>query len=117
MDFFEALIPLVGIIATFLSLTIVLYTYFQTRNKERLALIAKDKDSSIWRRKPSKKSSTKFAVMMVAFGLGAVVGFTLVDNNIIDEVIAILGIIPIFIGMGLLVYQWLDQENYYDDQV
>jgi cadmium resistance protein CadD (predicted permease) len=118
MDFFTALIPLVGIIATFLSLTIIFYTFFHTRNRERLALIAKDKDSSIWHKKRNKKSSLKFAILMVAFGIGAVVGFSLVEMNILSEEVTILGIIPIFLGIGLLVFHWIDQDQeYFDDQV
>lgn len=120
MDFFTALIPLVGIIATFLSLTIIFYTYFHTRNRERLALIAKDKDSSIWQKKRNKKSSLKFAILMVSFGIGAMVGLTLIEMDVLSEEATIFGIIPIFLGMGLLVNHWIDQDQdqeYYDDQV
>ena len=118
MDFFTALIPLVGIVATFLSLTIILYTFFHTRNRERLALIAKDKDSSIWHKKRNKKSSLKFAILMVTFGLGAIVGFGLVEMHILSEEATMLGIIPVFLGIGLLIFHWIDQDQeYVDNQV
>lgn len=110
------LVPIAGIVFTFMSLTIVLYVYFTTRNKERLALIARNQDASVFKSRRSKgKSYLRFGVLMIFFGIGAIVGISLVNLGIISEELAVLGICPIFIGFGMIVAHKMIEDKEEED--
>lgn len=107
----EAVIAVSGIVATFLSLTIIIYVYFTTRNKERLALIARNKDASIFKSNSRKFRSERVGILFIFFGIGAFVAVSLVNLGIIGEEVAVLAVCPIFIGLGLLVSGRLYQSH------
>jgi len=85
----------------------VFYLYFSSRNKERLALIEKGADASIFNIGKRSGNSWKVIIINIAFlaigiGIGAFLG------SIIDEYTslhdgAIVGVIFIMAGLGLYV--------------
>lgn len=86
----------------------VFYMYFSTRNKERLALIEKGADASIFVK--SKKGFTtptwkifviNVALLSVGVGLGIFIAGVLHYNLGIDEEIAFPGTIFTMAGLGL----------------
>ncbi|MGV6831342.1 MAG: DUF6249 domain-containing protein [bacterium] len=98
----EILIPL----AFFASVFGVFYLYLSSRNRERLALIEKGADASIF--KIGKRGSSwkvviiNLAFLLIGIGVGAFLG------SIIDEYTrlhdgAIVGVIFIMAGLGLYV--------------
>lgn len=111
----EAVIAVSGIVATFLSLTIIIYVFFTTRNKERLALIARNKDASIFKSRSRKYRSERLGILLIFFGIGIFIAVSLVNLGIIGEEVAVLAICPIFVGIGLLVsgrlYQSQEEEE------
>jgi len=97
----------------FISLFIVIfgicYLYFNTRHKERLALIEKDKDVSVFYSKKEKKSSSVWRIVIlnlslvsIGIGLGILLGAIL--NNVVGlhEEVAFPSSIFLMSGVGLL---------------
>ncbi|WP_407557836.1 DUF6249 domain-containing protein [Winogradskyella sp. 4-2091] len=85
----EILIPL----SLFLSIFGIVYLYFSTRNKERLALIEKGADASIFNIGKRSSSSWKVVVLNLAFLLMGI-GLGVFIANILDT----------YTGLGDAVY-------------
>ncbi len=88
----------------------IFYLYYNTRNKERLALIEKDKDVSVFFSKKVSKSSMVWKIVilnlgLIAIGIGAgiLMGSLLYHSTNMDEEVAISASIFLMSGIGLLV--------------
>ena len=93
----EVLIP----IGFFLAIFAILYVFWTTRTKERLALIEKGMTAGIFKGECSQLALVKWGIFLIAIGLGVVVGFAL--SNVIQEVVAFFTSILICGGGGLIV--------------
>jgi hypothetical protein len=85
----------------------VFYLYFSTRNKERLALIEKGADASIFNIGKRRGSSWKVVIINLAFlimgiGVGAIIGSIIDEYTRLHEG-AIIGVIFLMAGLGLYV--------------
>lgn len=100
----------------FVSLFIIIfgifYLHYSTRNKERLALIEKGADASIFfSAKTQKKSSVpiwkvlvlNFAVLLMGIGSGVFIGAILEAYSAIQEEVGYTGSIFLMAGIGLFV--------------
>jgi hypothetical protein len=93
----------------FLTVFAVLYIFWTTRTRERLALIEKGLDASIFSgdekngQKSSRYSGMKWGIFLVAVGLGVLLGYML--SNAINEVAAYFSMIILCGGVGLIVAQ------------
>ena len=85
----------------FLALFAILYVYWTTRTKERLALIEKGADASIFKSETSKFNSLKWGIFLIAVGIGVFCGYAL--SHVINEVTAFFTMILICGGVGLIV--------------
>ncbi len=86
----------------------VFYLYFSTRNKERLALIEKGADASIFNIGKQSGSSWKVVVLNLAFllmgvGLGVFVAHLLETYSALDEDAVYPAMIFLMAGIGLYV--------------
>ncbi|NQU54328.1 MAG: hypothetical protein HQ522_17515 [Bacteroidetes bacterium] len=90
-------------IAMFLMIFAILYVYYTTRSRERLALVEKGTDASIFKIDPVRKrlDLVKWGIFLIALGLGVVGGFVLSKG--INEVVAFFTSILVFGGIGLIV--------------
>ncbi len=90
-------------IGFFLMIFAILYVYYTTRSRERLALIEKGVDASIFKIDPERKrlDLVKWGVFMVGLGVGVVGGFAL--SSIMNEVVAFFTAILVCGGVGLIV--------------
>lgn len=93
----DVLVP----IAFFLALFAILYVYWTTRTKERLALVEKGMNAGIFKGECSQLALVKWGIFLVAIGLGVVAGFVL--SKAIDEVVAFFTAILVCGGVGLIV--------------
>jgi hypothetical protein len=100
-----------GFVATMFFLTFfgslfgVAYFYYTTRNRERLALIEKNADASIFKVEPVnifKKFSIKLGMLFMGGGLGVLIGNILTVSTRLEEPVAYLSMIFIFAGIGLV---------------
>ncbi len=83
------------------------YIYIRARNKERLALIEKGADASIFIPNDGKKSQThlllKFGLFFIGIAIGLVAGYFVESAGMVGPV-AYFSMIFLFAGLGLLVY-------------
>lgn len=99
----EILIP----ISFFLAVFGVVYLFLSTRNKERLALIEKGADASIFMKDRSNTSATwkilllNLALLLIAIGVGVFIASFLVYNLGVKEDVAYPGTIFLMAGIGL----------------
>jgi hypothetical protein len=81
------------------------YFYYTTRNRERLALIEKNADASIFKVEPVnvfKKFSIKLGMLFIGGGLGVLIGNILTVSTRLEGGVAYVSMIFIFSGLGLL---------------
>lgn len=93
----DVLVP----VAFFLALFAILYVYWTTRTKERLALVEKGMDAGIFKGECSQLALVKWGIFLIAIGVGVVAGFAL--SRAINEVVAFFTAILVFGGVGLIV--------------
>jgi len=100
----EILIP----ISMFLAIFGIVYLYLSTRNKERLALIEKGADASIFNISKRAGSSWKVIVLNLAFllmgiGLGVFIANVLETYTSLDDDAVYPAMIFLMAGIGLYV--------------
>ncbi len=88
-------------IGFFLALFAILYVYWTTRTKERLALVEKGMDAGIFKGECSKYSLLKWGIFLIALAVGVISGFGL--STVMNEVAAFFTMILLFGGIGLIV--------------
>jgi hypothetical protein len=111
----EELIP----IAFFAAIFGVFYMYYTTRNRERMALIEKGADASIFATDGKSgnifnKILINFALLAIGIGLGIFLA-GLLESNGMDDDVAYPAMIFIFAGLGLVagffVSRKIDKES------
>lgn len=107
MNNLDELIPIVLFLAIFASL----YVFLTTRNKERLALIEKGADPSLFRLRDANSgySNFKYGLFFIGIALGIMAGYFLNEAGM-DEGPAYFSMIFLFGGIGLVV-SFLLQEK------
>jgi len=99
----EILVP----IALFASIFGIVWIAVSARNKERLALIEKGLDSTIFKQLGQthwRYGALKFGLLAIGVGIGLVVANILDVNGVMDDEVAYFAMIFIFGGLGLLSY-------------
>lgn len=104
-------------VALFIIVFGIFYLHFSTRNKERLALIEKGGDASMFFSKKPKRSAPvgkmivlNFATLLIGVGLGVFVGGLLDSYSTIQSEVGYTGSIFLFAGIGLLVGFFLTKK-------
>lgn len=88
-------------IGFFLAIFAVLYVYWTTRTKERLALIEKGADASIFKTEPSKYALLKWGIFLIGLAIGVITGSALAQ--VVNHLVAFFSMIFFFGGVGLIV--------------
>ena len=101
----------------FIVLFAIMYLHYTTRNKERLALIEKGADASIFVRGKAEKTAPvwkvlilNLALLLMGIGAGIMIGGILRSNLNVDWDIAMPGSIFLMAGTGLLVGFFLTKK-------
>ena len=92
-------------IGFFLATFAILYVYWTTRTKERLALVEKGMDAGIFKGECSQFALLKWGIFLIALAAGVLCGFAF--SRVINEVVAFFTMILLFGGIGLIVAFWL----------
>jgi hypothetical protein len=90
-------VPLAFFLATFA----ILYVYWSTRTKERLALIDKGLDVSIFKNACTKYNLLKWGIFLISLGVGVLAAYALAQ--VMNEVAAYFAMILLVGGVGLIV--------------
>ena len=88
-------------LAFFLALFAVLYVYWTTRTKERLALIEKGVDASVFKTNCSQYALVKWGIFLIFAAVGVFTAHLL--SQVFNEVAAYFTMILFFGGLGLIV--------------
>ncbi|RLD73868.1 MAG: hypothetical protein DRJ07_20260 [Bacteroidetes bacterium] len=103
------LIPLI----VFSSIFGIIYVWISTRNKERMAMIEKGADASLFATK--KKNFTnitlKIGMLAVGIGTGILIGSLLSKYTALDEEVAFPSMIFLFGGLFLVGNAFLEKKN------
>jgi hypothetical protein len=110
---------LVGFIAFFATVFGIMYVFYSTRNKERLALIEKGADASLFNTgKDAKdmfnwnKFTLKVGMFLVGIGLGVIVGALLESAQTFpSEEAGYFSMILVFGGLALVLFYLIDRKN------
>jgi len=99
-------------VSFFLAIFAILYVYYTTRTKERLALIEKGADASIFKIDPaaSRLSLVKWGIFLIGLSVGVISGYAL--SMAIDEVVAFFTTILLAGGVSLIIaYRVVDKMD------
>ena len=113
----EIFIPLV----LFAALFGIYYLYISARHKERMALIEKGADASLFyaNKKMSKREmlswwTLKLALFLIGVGFGVFIGNVLAATTKLEEGVCYVTSILIFGGIGLLIYYLYEKNSLRD---
>ena len=95
-------------IGSFLATFAILYVYWTTRTRERLALIEKGTDASVFKTTPSKYALLKWGIFLIGLAVGVITGYFL--SNAVNEVVAYFSMIFFFGGLSLIVAHLILQK-------
>lgn len=104
----DILIPLI----IFSAIFGIVYVYLTTRNKERLALIEKGADASLFntgRKRGLSPFVLNLALLAIGIGIGVLIGGLLAQTGM-DEDVSFPASIFIFGGLGLLISFFLNRK-------
>jgi len=109
----EVLIPLI----VFSSIFGIFYVYLNTRNKERLSLIEKGADASLFASKKTNKFNLtlKIGMLAVGIGIGILIGSLLSSYTTLDEEVAFPSMIFLFGGLFLVANAIIDRQDKKED--
>lgn len=102
------LIPIVLFAATFG----ILYIYFTSRSKERLALIEKGSKADIFYNTKTDSNVLKFGVFLLSISLGILKGYLFVRFTELSEGVAYSSMILLFAGLSLIVFYFIDKTKH-----
>jgi len=104
----EILIPL----GFFASIVIIVYVYYNGRNKERLALIDKGaKASSLFNETRKSFPTLKLGMFLVGIGFGILAGNLLANVTTLEEPVAYFSMILLLGGGSLITFFLLEKRK------
>ena len=113
----ELLIPIFAIVGFFASVIVFLYMFYSSRNRERMALIERDKDASIFhgQKNRGRTNALKFGILGVMLGIGIFLGNIIERIGIMDAESSYFSMILIMGGVGLTGFYFLTGNQRHDD--
>jgi len=103
----EIFIPLI----VFASIFGVFYVFFTTRNKERLSMIEKGADASMFLTKKQNKGYTlKFGMLAIGVAIGLLIGSIIAETTSLPEEVAYFSMVFFFGGAFLVGNHFIEQK-------
>jgi hypothetical protein len=109
---------LFGFIAFFATVFGIIYLFLTTRHKERLALIEKGADASLFNTGKEKvfnwswsKFTLKIGMLAIGIGLGIIAGAALYTSQVFQKEVAFSSMIFLFGGISLVVFYLFDRKS------
>jgi uncharacterized membrane protein len=110
--------PLIAFIAFFATVFGIYYVHYTTRNKERMALIEKGADASLFNTGKEGKSSIawskftlKIGMLFMGIALGILAGALLSFAGVLEEGANYPAMIFFFGGLSLVLFYVIDRKN------
>ena len=110
---------LIGFIAFFATIFGVVYVHYTTRNKERMALIEKGADASLFNTGKEavkwnfswSKFTLKIGMLAMGIAVGIMVAAIMAQSQILDEDALYPSMIFFFGGLSLVLYYIIDRKS------
>jgi hypothetical protein len=110
---------LLAFIALFATVFGIMYVHYTTRNKERMALIEKGADASLFNTGKEKKLwsiswgkfTLKIGMLFMGIALGIIIAAILSNAGILDEDANYPAMIFFFGGLSLVLFYVIDRKN------
>ena len=110
-------IPIIAIISNFAAIIIWIYLFYTSRHRERMALIERGVDASIFRVNQDPTSALKYGLFLVFAGVGVLMGY-LLEAIGLPAFVAYFSMVLIFGGSGLVgFYSYAQKKLSLSDQV
>ncbi len=97
-------------IAAFAGIFGIVYVFLMTRYRERMSMLEKGIDPSLFKSKSSKSQTLKFGMLSVGIAIGILVGNLFYKNDWFDESVAYLSMIFLFGGTSLILNFIVDRK-------
>ncbi len=91
--------------------SIVMLVYLNNRKKERMSLIEKGADASIFATKSESSPSLKWGIFLTGLAIGLLIGNLLEEYTAMRGEVAYFSMIFLFGGMGLVVYYLIERKR------
>lgn len=107
---------LVAFIAFFATVFGIMYLFYTTRHKERLALIDKGADATLFNTGKDGigfswgKFSMKLGMLAMGISFGILVGAMIAKSGALDEDISYSSMIFLFGGLALVLFYFIDRK-------
>ena len=108
---------LVAFIALFATVFGIMYIYYTTRNKERIALIEKGADASLFSTGKDSgnaftwgKFTLKIGMLFMGIAVGIIVGAILSNAGVLNEHASYPAMIFFFGGLSLVLFYIIDRK-------
>ena len=109
---------LVGFIALFATVFGIIYVHYTTRNKERMALIEKGADASLFNtgKEGNKfsygwsKFTLKVGMLFMGIAVGIIIGAILTNAGVLNEGASYPSMIFFFGGLSLVLFYLIDRK-------
>ncbi|MFH1320421.1 MAG: DUF6249 domain-containing protein [Bacteroidota bacterium] len=88
----------------------IVYVIISFRNRERLALIEKGADASIFKRESHPLRVLKFGLLLVGVAIGIFIGHLLVSSGVMNEEAAYPAMIALFGGLSLIGSYFIEKR-------
>jgi ABC-type Fe3+-siderophore transport system permease subunit len=116
---FKIMAPLIAFIGLFATIFGIMYVFYTTRNRERMALIEKGADASLFNTgREGQKSSFSWAkftlkagMLFMGIALGIIAGAIMSNANILDEDANYPAMIFFFGGLSLVLFYIIDRKS------
>jgi flagellar biosynthesis protein FliQ len=110
---------LIGFIAFFATIFGVVYVHYSTRNKERMALIEKGADASLFNTGKEavkwnfswSKFTLKLGMLAMGIAVGILVAAVMAQSQILDEDALYPSMIFFFGGLSLVLFYIIDRKS------
>ena len=110
--------PLIGFIAFFAMVFGIAYMFFTTRNKERMALIEKGAEASLFNTGKGantfinwSKFTLKLGMLAMGIAAGIIIAALMAQNSVIDEDALYPSMIFFFGGLSLVLFYVIDRRS------
>jgi hypothetical protein len=111
----EQVIPFIAFFATVFG---IMYMFYTTRNKERLALIEKGADASLFNTGKEAKSffswgkfTLKIGMLAMGIAVGIIIAALMAQADVLDEDALYSCMIFFFGGLSLVLFYIIDRKN------
>jgi Na+/melibiose symporter-like transporter len=111
--------PLIAFIAFFATVFGIMYVFYTTRNKERMALIEKGADASLFNTGKEGTGSSfswnrftlKVGMLAMGIAVGIIIAAIFVQANVLDEDALYPSMIFFFGGLSLVLFYLIDRKK------